>query len=191
MSPDTRLDIAVLGILAFMLTYLLHSSLLLGGIWVVTKLKLVRRAGTEDALWKLGLAGGLVTATLVTATGFTPLTGRLNLSDGVFCLPAGGGFDVAFAAETTSPSTRPNARRGELVLARPNAARLVSHAALSMRQQQRQAPALRTSTQSLRPRPVAVDCRPSSVIAARCWSRDHSSVSTVCASRPASIIRCA
>ena len=113
MTPDIILDTVALGVLAFLLTYLLHSTLLLGGVWAVTKLGWVRRAGTEDTLWKLGLVGGLVTASLVTLTGFTPLAGRLSLTDVGIAAPLGAGVLVsadqndATSANNQDPSGLP------------------------------------------------------------------------------------
>lgn len=82
MTPDLTFNTLALGVLAFLLTYLLHSTLLLGGVFCATRLGWVRSAATEDTLWKVALVGGLVTASVVSATGFTPLAGRLTLGDG-------------------------------------------------------------------------------------------------------------
>ena len=45
----------------WLLTYLMHSTLLIGGVWVVTKL-IRLRPETRDALWRTALLGGLVTS---------------------------------------------------------------------------------------------------------------------------------
>lgn len=52
---------------AWLLTYGIHSSVLLGGTWLVLRTKLVRSLATQDALWKTALLGALVTATLHSA----------------------------------------------------------------------------------------------------------------------------
>jgi len=49
---------------AWLLTYLLHSTLLLGSIWWAVKIGLVRSPALRDSLWKAAIAGGLVTATV-------------------------------------------------------------------------------------------------------------------------------
>lgn len=79
MTTDSILDLTSLPILAFLLTYLLHSTLLLGGSWLATRYRLVTRAATLDALWKVSLVGGLVTATLQTVLGGSPLGGDISL----------------------------------------------------------------------------------------------------------------
>jgi beta-lactamase regulating signal transducer with metallopeptidase domain len=52
---------------AWLLTYLLHSTILLGGAWLLSSARLVRAPVVKDALWKVCLVGGLVTATVQTA----------------------------------------------------------------------------------------------------------------------------
>lgn len=46
----------------WLLTYLLHSTLLLGGAWLVTRRRVVA-AARREVLWKVALVGGLVSAT--------------------------------------------------------------------------------------------------------------------------------
>ncbi len=64
---------------SWLLTYALHSTVLLGLAWALT-----RRAGVSaarrDVLWKAGMVGGLLTATLQTVLPFQPLSGVLALS---------------------------------------------------------------------------------------------------------------
>jgi beta-lactamase regulating signal transducer with metallopeptidase domain len=54
---------------AWLVTYLLHSTLLLGGAWLFSAT--VRRAADEirEAVWKAALVGGVVTATLQVVVG--------------------------------------------------------------------------------------------------------------------------
>jgi beta-lactamase regulating signal transducer with metallopeptidase domain len=47
---------------AWLTTYLLHSTVLIGGAWLVTLLVRLE-PGTRDFLWRVALLGGLVTAT--------------------------------------------------------------------------------------------------------------------------------
>ncbi|HJQ97745.1 MAG TPA: hypothetical protein VJ826_05480, partial [Candidatus Polarisedimenticolaceae bacterium] len=49
-------------------TYLLHSTLLIGLIWIASRW--VRSASARDTLWKVALCGGIVTATVQT---FSPV----------------------------------------------------------------------------------------------------------------------
>jgi beta-lactamase regulating signal transducer with metallopeptidase domain len=47
---------------AWLLTYCVHSTILICSVWIASRM--IRSAVTRDFLWKLALAGGLVTATL-------------------------------------------------------------------------------------------------------------------------------
>lgn len=57
---------------SWLLTYLLHSTLLLGTAWIVTR-RLVVAPALRDLTWKTALVGGLVTATIQTGSGWQPL----------------------------------------------------------------------------------------------------------------------
>ena len=63
---------------SWMLTYALHSSLLLGGAWLASR-RLVRGSAARDLLWKAALIGGLVTATIQVGLGFQSLSGALAI----------------------------------------------------------------------------------------------------------------
>jgi Zn-dependent protease with chaperone function len=65
--------------LAWMLTYLLHSTLLLGLAWLVSKPLSRWSVSAEEAVWKLALVGALFTASIQLAAGWQPLAGRWNL----------------------------------------------------------------------------------------------------------------
>lgn len=65
-------------LVAWLLTYLVHSTVLLGSAWVVTRL--IRSNAYKEALWKCALVGGLVSATLQLGLGFEPLGGRMSLN---------------------------------------------------------------------------------------------------------------
>ena len=49
--------------LAWLMTYALHSTLLLGGVWLLTSRGPVRSHHLRDLYWKAALVGGVVTAT--------------------------------------------------------------------------------------------------------------------------------
>ena len=63
---------------SWLLTYLLHSTLLLGTVWLLTR-RLVQAAVVRDLLWKAALIGGFATATLQLGLGFKPLGGAVAL----------------------------------------------------------------------------------------------------------------
>lgn len=68
-------DVAV----AWLLTYLVHSTLILAAAWLVTSWKPLSESGRE-IVWKCALVGGLVTATLQMAVARTPLGGQLSIA---------------------------------------------------------------------------------------------------------------
>jgi HEAT repeat protein/beta-lactamase regulating signal transducer with metallopeptidase domain len=68
--------IPVLG--SWLLTYLLHSTLMLGAAWLVTR-RLVESAAVREFIWKAALVGGVATATLQAGLGFVPLGGSVAL----------------------------------------------------------------------------------------------------------------
>src|SRR5262245_59926028 len=65
-------------VLAWLATYAVHSTLLLGAVAVLTRF-LVRRETWRETLWKVALLGGLLTASLQLALGVRPLVGRVEL----------------------------------------------------------------------------------------------------------------
>jgi beta-lactamase regulating signal transducer with metallopeptidase domain len=58
---------------AWLLTYSIHSTILICSVWIASRM--IRSAVTRDFLWKLALAGGLVTATLQLAIPAIPHSG--------------------------------------------------------------------------------------------------------------------
>ncbi|HMB53210.1 MAG TPA: M56 family metallopeptidase, partial [Thermoanaerobaculia bacterium] len=95
---------------AWMLTYLLHSTILLAAAWLVSKRLGERRLAIQETAWKLALVGGLVTATVVTVAGVEPLTGRWALTGGepvatLTAEPAAVALDEPASVATTPPAT--------------------------------------------------------------------------------------
>ena len=66
----------------WLLTYALHSTLLLGGAWLATRRLGVRRLAVQEVIWKLALIGGLATATLQLGLGVRPFGGAWALDLG-------------------------------------------------------------------------------------------------------------
>ncbi len=66
---------------SWLLTYLLHSTLLLGGAYLVTR-RLIQSAAVRELVWKAALLGGFVTATLQIGLGLVPLSGAVALELG-------------------------------------------------------------------------------------------------------------
>ncbi|MFN8651909.1 MAG: M56 family metallopeptidase [Gemmatimonadales bacterium] len=61
---------------SWLLTYLVHSTLLLAGVWLLSRR---RTPAVRDMLWKAGMVGGLVTSALQTGLGLEPLGGLVTL----------------------------------------------------------------------------------------------------------------
>jgi beta-lactamase regulating signal transducer with metallopeptidase domain len=68
-------------VVTWLLTYLLHGTLLLGLAWLVSKPLSRWSVPAEEAVWKLALVGALLTASLQLAAGREPLAGRWGLAD--------------------------------------------------------------------------------------------------------------
>jgi hypothetical protein len=80
----------------WVVTYALHSTILLGLVLLVSRL--LESDAWRETLWKTALLGGLLTATLQTGAGYTPLVGRWAL-----------GGDPA-APPPNAPLARPDGR---------------------------------------------------------------------------------
>ncbi|HWA59103.1 MAG TPA: M56 family metallopeptidase, partial [Gemmatimonadales bacterium] len=63
---------------SWLLTYLLHSTLLLGGAWLALRVWRLTPA-VRDTLWKVGMAGALFTSAVQAGLGLEPLGGLLAL----------------------------------------------------------------------------------------------------------------
>jgi len=70
--------LATLGV-AWLLTYAVHSTVLIGGVWLAERAGLLRSLRLRDLAWRTALVGGLVTATLQLAAGLTPFAGTAEL----------------------------------------------------------------------------------------------------------------
>src|SRR5512134_2596238 len=66
---------------SWLFTYLAHSTLLLGGAWLLCRRRVAAPA-QRDLVWKLALIGGLATASLQVFSGVEPLGGALTLEPG-------------------------------------------------------------------------------------------------------------
>lgn len=101
MSPTP----ATLLVLAWILTYLVHSTVFLGGALALCGRSTRLPVRWQDRLWKLALVGGLLTATVQVGAGLEPFGGRVLLeSDGTAAAAAD--VDGRGAA---APDPRPSA----------------------------------------------------------------------------------
>ncbi|HEX5720922.1 MAG TPA: M56 family metallopeptidase [Thermoanaerobaculia bacterium] len=78
-------------VLAWLLTYSLHSTLFLCLALLASKRLAGRRARLEEAMWRFALVAALVTATVQLAAGWEPVAGRWTLN----APPAASAMEVA------------------------------------------------------------------------------------------------
>ena len=64
---------------AWLATYALHSTLLLGGVWLLLRLRRVPGHLARQSLWRTALVGSLITATLQSVAGVPTLGGEWTL----------------------------------------------------------------------------------------------------------------
>ena len=63
---------------AWLLTYAAHSTVLLGGAWLLTR-KRVQSQQARDIIWKVALVGGLVSTSMQQTIAREPLAGRFEI----------------------------------------------------------------------------------------------------------------
>ncbi len=85
--------------LAWGLTYLLHSTILIGAAWTATRCGLLRRLATREWCWRAALLGGVLSASLQTVGGVRPWMGSAPLPEQLG------------AAVTRTPAAPPEPRR--------------------------------------------------------------------------------
>lgn len=89
MPPSSSiLESAPVYLSAWLLTFLVHSTVLLCGVWLVTRWGWVRSHAWKETLWKAALVGGLVTATAQTGFALGPVLGRVSLPESRTAVPA-------------------------------------------------------------------------------------------------------
>lgn len=70
------------GVADWLLTYIIHSTLLLGAAALVTA-KIIRTNAWRETIWKTALVGGILTTTLQLGLGFQPVTGEWSVPIGI------------------------------------------------------------------------------------------------------------
>jgi len=112
--------------LSWLCTYAVHSSVLLGAVWLFLRGRAPRSLALRERLWKLALVGPLVTATLQLGLDARPWLGRLEwsaraaneeapppaasqptLTAAPDAAPAGAAESAAVLASRTAPAERP------------------------------------------------------------------------------------
>ena len=98
-------------IASWLLTYLIHSTVLLGAAWLISRFLGDRRLALQEALLRLALVGGLLSTTLQLGFGVQPLAGGFSIE--------GPGVPVAASPVVDSPAFVPDIAAGS----HPSAAR--------------------------------------------------------------------
>lgn len=68
-------------VLAWMFTYLLHSTVLITAVWVLTRVMSKLSLDTKETMWRVALFGGLLTSVVQAGFGLTPLPGNFEMPD--------------------------------------------------------------------------------------------------------------
>jgi len=66
-------------VLAWAATFLLHSTLLIGSIWLLTRLLGMKAMTVQDKLWKVALAGALFSCTVQAGLGDGSVAPRISI----------------------------------------------------------------------------------------------------------------
>jgi len=109
-------------LLTWACSYLLHSSLLIGGLWAAERAGWLSRlaTSTQETLWRLALLGGLVSASLPLLPAppvYEPVADVAVQVSNV--MPAAVRTDVRPAEETLAVPSQPSAQIGALPVAAP------------------------------------------------------------------------
>ena len=99
-------------VLAWLLTYLVHSTMLLGGAWVLSATRIVRSPAVRDTLWKVCLVGGILTATVYSLFPYQPYSMHVLLPSVAQSAPAPAFAPVEPPATWAAPATEVAAPRG-------------------------------------------------------------------------------
>ena len=96
---------ATLGV-AWLLTYAVHSTALIGTVWLAERGGLLRSLRLRDVAWRTALLGGVLTATLQLAAGLTPFGGAAELQAPALpaILTSPDAPEAAAAASETDPA---------------------------------------------------------------------------------------
>src|SRR5262245_50775873 len=103
---------------AWLLTYAVHSTVLIGSVWLAERAGLLRSLRLRDLAWRTALVGGLITATLQLAAGLTPIGGATeiqapglaDLSRPVAPPPVSAAPQIAIVARGVHPHPQPAVR---------------------------------------------------------------------------------
>ena len=103
-------------LLTWLCSYLLHSSLLIGGLWALERAGWLTRlaTSTQETLWRLALLGGLVSASLPLVTSAPAPTDLARPVTVVAQRAAPASVDVAPVVVEAPLTARPSAQLGAL-----------------------------------------------------------------------------
>ncbi|MGB1274260.1 MAG: hypothetical protein ACPG77_00815, partial [Nannocystaceae bacterium] len=91
----------------WLLTYLIHSTILICGVWLATRHLRGLKNPTRNTLWKLAMVGGIVTASFQQATDYKPPLGVLGFDAGQQVAASTASAPVAPVAPVTVAAVEP------------------------------------------------------------------------------------
>ncbi len=92
------------GMIEWLLTYAVHSTALIGAIWIVTSLVPKIPLSIKETMWKVALVGGLFTASVHGLAGVAPPWGQLELPPALAGQRVQAPSSDAVVAEATEPA---------------------------------------------------------------------------------------
>lgn len=116
------------GVLSWLATYLLHSTILLGLAWAISRQLRGRHPLGEQAIWRAALFGSILTATLQVATGWQPLGGALSFPSGPVDTVVSSALSAEPAPSREVPATNLSLRAVEAAPSAAPAERLAASA---------------------------------------------------------------
>ncbi len=111
-TPDLNdlIRTAAPALLAWLLTYAVHSTIFLGGAWLASRR--IRSHAVRETVWKTALFGGFLTATAQSVLAVAPLGGRVVVSAAAARAPALAP-DLKFDEASGALAARPDDESGQ------------------------------------------------------------------------------
>ena len=94
---------------AWLATYLVHSTLLLGAAWLITKLLGSGRESIKEALWKCALIAPVLSASLQVGLQVDPIAGGVEMPER--SVAAGHPWNALFESSSPAAPARRSGRR--------------------------------------------------------------------------------
>lgn len=101
---------AMLSLVGWIFTYLIHSAVLILGVWLLTRLIPRISLSTQETMWKVALFGGVLTSLVQVGFSVSPVTGHFGMPDAFTRVaetaPAASQEEISSSATTSEVSRR-------------------------------------------------------------------------------------